>query len=334
MTSGGAARCEWISRITQREDMHRMNTRARVTAVPALIAAGAFASLPGILKTAAAQDATPASPVAAAEVPGAWAALGLPEINLTVTDTIQGMPESIEAGRYLLTVTGEAGPDDFAIGAVFMQLPEGLAFEDAMGQAAQSEDQVPAFFYESVFAGGAAALVPAGQTSATAIIDIAPGAGQWIALDPSFTRQPVPFAVTGEMPADLPEPESNATLTTGEMYIEAAEGQLIAGENLVKVTNEGAQPHFIEMMKVPEGTTNDNVAAAIQMEMGATPEAEPLNFEEAMPAAYIADQSAGVTAWTAVTLEAGTYAVTCWIADPETGMPHAMLGMHNVIVVE
>ena len=36
--------------------------------------------------------------------------LGLPELNLTLTpDAIEGMPESVDAGRYLLTVGGEGG---------------------------------------------------------------------------------------------------------------------------------------------------------------------------------------------------------------------------------
>jgi hypothetical protein len=309
-----------------------MNTRARVTAIPALIAAGALTTLPGFLKSVAAQDATPAAG-AAPEVPAAWADLGLPEINLTVGEAIEGMPESVEAGRYLVTVTGTPGPEDFAIGASFMQLPEGLSLEDALAEEGPGEE-IPAFFFESTFAGGAAAVVPAGQTSAAAVIDLAPGAGQWVLLDPSFARPPAPFEVTGELPADLAEPTTNATIGMGEMYIELNEGSLVAGENLVMLVNEGVQPHFVEFLGVPDGTTNENIAAAIQMEMGATPEAEPLNFEEAMPVAYLPEQSEGVSAWHAVNLEAGTYAVTCWITDPETGMPHAMLGMHNVFVVE
>jgi hypothetical protein len=309
-----------------------MNTRARVTAVPALLAAGALATLPGFLKTAAAHQATPAA--GAAAVPAAWADLGLPELNLTIGEAIEGMPESVEAGRYLLTVSGEPGPEDFAIGAVFMQLPEGLSLDDALAQAGEATDAAPAFFNESIFASGAAALVPAGQTSATAIVDLSPGAGQWIALDPSFSRQPIAFEVTGEVPADLAEPEANVTLGMGEMYIELNEGSLVAGENLIKVVNEGVQPHFIEVLGVPEGTTNDNITGAIEAEMGATPSAEPVDINAAMPAAYMPEQSEGVVAWHAVTLEAGTYAVMCWITDPETGMPHAMLGMHNVFVVE
>lgn len=312
-----------------------MNTRTRVTAIPALIAAGALTTLPGLLKTAAAhQEAATPGPLGAPEVPAAWLDLGLPSIDVTIGEAIEGVPESIEAGRYLVTVRGEPGPDDFALGAVFLQLPEGLSFDDAMAQAAEATEDVPAFFYESIFAGGVAALVPAGQTSASGVVDLAEGAGQWIALDPSFTRMPVPFAVTGELPADLAEPESNATIGMGEMYIELNEGTLAAGENLIKLVNEGVQPHFVEIMGVPEGTTNENITAAIEAEMGATPSAEPLDMSAAMPAAYLPEQSAGVTAWHAVSLEAGTYGVICWITDPESGMPHAMLGMHNVFVVE
>jgi hypothetical protein len=307
-----------------------LNTRARVTAVPALIAAGALTTLPGFLKTVVAQEATPAT--AAAAAPEAWAGLGLPEINLTIGEAIEGMPASVEAGRYLLTVSGTPGPDTFTLGASFMQLPEGLAFEDAMAQA--GGDEIPPFFYESTFAGGAAAVVPAGQTSATAIVDLAPGPGQWLVLDSSFSTQPVPFEVTGELPADLPEPESGATIDMGEMYIELGEGSLVAGENLIKLVNEGAQPHFVEFTVVPEGTTNDNVAAGIEGMMGATPSAEPVDLMAAPPAGFLAEQSTGITTWHVLSLEAGTYAVTCWITDPETGMPHAMLGMHNVFVVE
>ena len=170
----------------------------------------------------------------------------------------------------------------------------------------------------------AAALVPAGQTSATAIVDLAPGAGQWLVLDPSFTRQPMPFEVTGELPADLPEPEANAVIGMGEMYIELNEGSMVAGENLVKLINEGVQPHFVEFMSVPDGTTNENVGAAIEAMSGATPSAEPVDLQSAMPVAFLPEQSEGVAAWHVLSLQAGTYAVTCWITDPETGREYVI----------
>jgi hypothetical protein len=97
-----------------------MNTRARVTAAPALLAAGAVVSLPGFLKVAAASQASPA----AAEV-AAWSELGLPELELHFTSTeATGMPESVEAGRYLVTIHGEPTPGEGAFGTLFLQIPK------------------------------------------------------------------------------------------------------------------------------------------------------------------------------------------------------------------
>lgn len=307
-----------------------MNTRMRVTAVPALVVSGLIASMPGALTVAAQHDH--GTPVAGSNP---YADLGLPELNLVQTaEAIEGMPESLEAGRYLLTVTGEGepGPEDFAIGAMFMLLPEGMTLDDAMAQAGENPDMPPPFYYESVLPGGKAALIPAGQTSATSVIDLLPG--EWIVAGQALSRPPVPFTVTGEMPADLVEPESSATMTMDEMTIVLTAGELVAGENHLKFENVGAQPHFIEFMKIPDGSTRANVEAAIQAEMGGTPEAEPLAFEEAMPFAYISEQSTDTTVWASVNFEPGTYAAMCWVTDPETGIPHAMSGMHEVYVIE
>ena len=307
-----------------------VRTRARVTAIPALLAAGILASVPGALKAAAQHDhGTPE----AGDNP--YADLGLPELNLTQTaDAIEGMPESLEAGRYLLTISsdGEPGPEDYAIAALLLQLPEGMTLDEAMGQAGENPDAPPAFFYESVIAGGAGAVIPAGQTSATSVIDLPPG--DWMVGGQAMSRPPVPFTVTGEMPADLPEPESTATITMDEMTIELTAGELVAGDNHLKVENVGAQPHFVEFMLVPDGTTRDNVEAAIQAEMGGTPEDEPMDMSQAMPVAFVGEQSTGTTVWTTLHFDPGTYAAMCWVPDPETGIPHAMSGMHQIFVIE
>jgi hypothetical protein len=305
-----------------------ITNRMRVTSIPVL-AAGAFAaSLPFSLK-ALAQDATPDAGTAT----DPFADLGLPELTLNVTaDAFEGIPESIEAGRYVVSVTGEAGPEDFILGGLFVQLPEGVTMEDVAAQMAESEMGYPPVFYESLLAGGKPAMAAMGETASSSVIDLTPG--EWLVLDPMMVRETLVFTATGEMAADLVEPESNVTLEMGEMYFKVAEGAFVAGENIVALFNAGAQPHFAEIMKVPDGTENANIAAAIALEMGGTPEAEPVGFEQAMPVAYLAEQSSGVTSWHPLTLEAGTYAVLCFVSDPETGMPHAMMGMHDVFVVE
>lgn len=305
-----------------------ISNRTRITAIPFLAAAGFVSALPFSLK-AMAQDASPeASPVA-----NPFADLGLPELTLTATaDGFEGIAESIEAGRYVVTMTGEAGPEDFALGGLFVQLPEGVTVDDAIAQMSESEMGYPAVFYESRLAGGRPAMVMLGETSGVSVIDLP--AGDWVVIDPAGARAPLTFTATGEIAANVAEPESNVTLEMGEMYFEVADGAFVAGENTVALYNAGAQPHFAEIMMVPDGTQNENIAAAITMEMGGTPEAEPVGFDQAMPVAYLAEQSTEVTAWHSISLEPGTYALLCFVADPETGLPHAMMGMHDVFVVE
>jgi hypothetical protein len=305
-----------------------ISNRTRITAIPVLAAAGFAASLPFGLK-ALAQDASPeATPVS-----NPFADLGLPELMLTYTpEAIELSSSSLEAGRYVLTVTGEPTENDFAFAPFFLQLPEGTTLDDVMAQVEENPEGFPPVVYESTLTGGKGALAMMGETTAISVIDLLPG--NWVAVDTSFTRAPIEFTVTGEAPADAAEPESNVTLEMGEMYFKVTDGAFVAGENIVHLFNGGVQPHFAEIMKVPDGTENANIEALITAEMGGTPEAEPLNFEDAMPVGYLAEQSEGVSSWSPLTLEAGTYALMCWVTDPETGMPHAMMGMHDVFVVE
>lgn len=302
----------------------RLTTRTRITAIPTLLATGAFASLAGPL-AAFARQATPVGVVAA---PDAWTGLGLPELNLTVgAEGVTGLPESIEAGRYLLTVHGEPPSESAPGGVMFLQLPEGMTLDDAM--AADSSEGPPDFFYDALVPGGAM-ITEAG--SSVSIIDLPPG--EWVVADSRLTTMPVIVPATGEMPADLPEPESNATFALGEMFIELSEGSLHAGENLIRIVNDGDQPHFVDFNRLPDGTTNEQIAATIEGEMSGTPGADAIDVNDVVFVTSSGDQSSGTTMWMQLTLEAGTYAGICWFPDRETGMPHAAMGMHMVFEVE
>lgn len=300
-----------------------MNTRARVTAIPAILAAGAFATLPGVLKSVAAQgSATP-------EAATAFADLGLPELSLTVSaEGVEGVPESTEAGRYLLKLSGEPASETSPGGVLILQLPEGLSLDNAMATPGP-EDAPPGFYYDSILPGGA--QIGESGTSVS-VIDLLPG--DWIVAGAQLSTQPVIMTVTGELPATLPEPDSNATFSLSEMVIEISDGALVAGENVIKIENNGDQPHFVDFSKVPDGTTNENIAATIQSEMSGTPAPGAVDFADVQFITSSADQSSGTTMWMPLTLEAGTYAAICWFPDEETGMPHAFMGMHTVFTVE
>ncbi len=213
-----------------------MRFRTRFTGVlAALLSTMLF--IPGLLTTATAQDA--ATPPAGA----AWADLGLPGLNLTYgAEAIEGMPESLVASRYLVTVTGDANVAlEHDGGVMFVQLPEGMTFDEAMGS--EATDGPPSWYYDALLPGGTILPPGEGGSSNTTVIDLVPG--EWIAAGAQLSRPPVQFTVTGEMPADLPEPASNLTITMSDFAIEITSGGLQAGENLIELENTGVQPHFV-----------------------------------------------------------------------------------------
>jgi hypothetical protein len=279
------------------------------------------------------------------------ASANLPALDITVlADGYEGVPATTAAGRYLVNVTLGEGVDEAGVG--FVQPPAGMSAAEflaavGIGQGAAGpeaspsadgegegeegeEGPLPTFVYQAKFAGGT--LAGAGAPG-SAVIDLTPG--EWFAWgdDPSAPQMPVIFSVTGEFPADVAEPTSDVTVTLIEFAI-MVEGDLVAGDHIVRIVNQGAQPHFLDLAKAPAGTTNDDLTALVEAEMSGTPVAGGLNFEtDFQPVTYTPTQSIGTQTWHAIPLEAGTYAAFCWFPTAGTGAPHAVMGMHTVFEV-
>ena len=309
-------------------------------------------------------DATPAAAQQDATPESAFADLGLPTLDVTVTASgYEGIPEELEAGRYLVSVTAseDAGEEG---GAVTFVQPAGVTAEEFVGAISGPPDETgadaaagtpladatpaegdagmagppPPFVFEATYAGGTAASP--GQT-AQVVLDLTPG--EWVAWgeDPAAPQEPAFFRVTGEMPADLPEPESGATLTMGEYVIGVTAGELTAGRHVLKIENKGAQPHFIFGAPGPADLTAAQIAVALEEEAAAggtgTPPAysdfnpeEDLAFEAGF---FSATQSTGTAVWIPLDLRAGPYAMICFFPDLADGMPHAFKGMYAVVEV-
>jgi hypothetical protein len=280
---------------------------------------------------------------------------GLPTIDITVTaDAFEGAPAELEAGRYLLTVTAA---DDVEFAAVaFISPPEGMSAEDFLmmiggGDAAspeaspmmeaspaaeggEEEGAPPTFIYQSRWAGGIGA--PGGMSNQV-VIDLGPG--EWILWgdDPAATQTPVVFMVTGEMPADLPEPEADIDVTFIDFGI-TIDGSLTAGEHLLRIENLGAQPHFLFVAKGPDTMTNEQIAELLAWEMeGAQGTPPDVGFDpdtDLEDVGFSGSQSIGTVLWTMMTLEAGTYLAACFFPTAGEGLPHAYHGMHTVFTVE
>jgi hypothetical protein len=91
--------------------------------------------------------------------------------------------------------------------------------------------------------------------------------------------------------------------------------------------------HHVVMMRVPDGTTADQIIGEFSGMMGGTPPAGDSVIAQAAWVGYAALQSGGQTTLAEFDLEPATYAVICFIIDPATGEPHLMNGMVTVFEV-
>lgn len=299
-----------------------MNTRARVKAVPALLAASIGLSSFGGLRQVLALEGHEVAKLQPT---------GFEEISLAIEESgVTGMPESLGAGRYLITATGPAGtPESGPTGVTFVQLPEGVSPQQALDDVMAAEGAPPPWYLQAHFGGGVSLNT---GTEGWTVLDLTPG--KWMVTTLFGTTLGVEFEVTGEFPADVAEPEANVVLELAEMSITVGSGGFVAGENLVEVANNGGALHFVDIGQVPDGTTNEQVEALFNSFMTGTPEPGALAEDDLMPLAYSPEQSGGTRQWIPLTLDAGTYFLSCWVLDEESMMPHAMMGMWALVTVE
>jgi len=283
---------------------------------------------------AAAQEATPA----AGKDRLLADTMGLPELAITATaDAFEGVPSETAAGRYVVTLTSAMGADASA-GVEFLMLPEDVAFDDFLTQLTESMEGPPEWYYQTYHAGG---LASDPESTSQGIFDLRPGTYVvWSAGDTEASQPPVEMTVTGEAatPAAAAEPAAGATVTMFE-YGFTIDGQLVLGPQLLKVTNVGAQPHFMILIQPNEPVTKEQVGMLLEAEMAGTPTADAAaaagvsNPDEWEFAEYAGTISMGATEWIAADLESGTYILVCFVPDIASGMPHAYLGMVDVVSV-
>ncbi|WP_448625111.1 hypothetical protein [Geodermatophilus sp. URMC 64] len=98
-------------------------------------------------------------------------------------------------------------------------------------------------------------------------------------------------------------------------------------EGTYSFANEDDTPHFMIMEPVVAGTTDEQVQAALESES----EEPPAFLDPSRPSVGNEVVSPGERIKVTYDLPAGTYVLLCFVADEETGMPHAVMGMHLVV---
>ena len=90
--------------------------------------------------------------------------------------------------------------------------------------------------------------------------------------------------------------------------------------------------HFMDLTPVQDGTTDAQVQTALNV-----PPAQqtgPPAFFKQGPSGGADVLSPGGRLQLTYDLPAGTYVLLCFVADDQTGMPHAAMGMHKVVVLK
>lgn len=269
--------------------------------------------------------------------------LGYPEIEIEVGPDGVTAPSTVEEGYYLVSL---AAVEPYSVYIDFMQPPAGLSEEEAteLALAAARDDLAQEGW---VYAGGSNTF----ETGVPVkfVIYLAAGeyqiAASYYALEEGAEEimRLVPLTVTGgataeASPAATPaagEPPATVTLEeTDEPRYIVTPDPVPAGPQIWKITNTGEeQSHHVVMARVPEGTTADDITADFASVFAGTPPAEDSVLVTQVFVGYAALQSGGQTTWVEFDLDPGTYAVVCYIIDPQTGVPHFVDGMVTVFTV-
>jgi hypothetical protein len=96
----------------------------------------------------------------------------------------------------------------------------------------------------------------------------------------------------------------------------------------VTVANVSDTLHFMDLEPVKPGTTDRQVQAFFDSGSQSQP---PWSLDGPYGGSDV--QSPGTSLQLTYNLPAGTYVLLCFVADDQTGMPHALMGMHKVVVL-
>ena len=225
------------------------------------------------------------------------------------------VPQSVEGGVVEISFTNSAKGSHSAqlVRAEQGHTPqEALAAGEAWGEKGKG---LPDW---ALTAGGLGDVEP-GET-ATVTQELAPG--KYLVADLE-TDANAEFEVTGEAAASE-LPSDGGTIEATE-YEFTASG-LKSGGAPILFDNAGGEPHFIAAVGIKPGKTIADVRKFLETEKGQAPVDESRGFSTAV---IEGGQSQSIE----VDLEAGDYALLCFVPDRAGGPPHAVKGMVSKVTV-
>lgn len=267
---------------------------------------------------------------------------GYPTVTVTLTEDAILAPEEIAAGPTVLIVENEeTGPGH----AFVVRIPEDVSDQELAGALSTSTPivaETPDWFWTAAFLGNADRATT--EQPSVALVGMEPG--RYVVGDPYRpTTEFAQFTVSGPDLGETALPDADLEIELFEMNFSLPD-ELEGGPQLWQVENSGAMLHEMALMPVPVGATPEQVQEAVAAELAVEFGGDPVEARATIDAlggewvGWTTDLVAGVgvlspqeATLAQVNLEPGTYGAVCYIPEPNSGMPHLMLGMTKVFEV-
>ena len=283
------------------------------------------------------QGAGTTAPQAVAPVPGAKVGSPAPVLKAAAPAPVAGEVTFL-ASEYTFTGSSSVAAGWTPIRLInqgrevhhlaLLRLAEGRTLEDFQ-TAFQSDEQLPADLFEE--AGGPASVGPG--DSSLAIVNLQPGT--YIAADFIPDPQGVThivqgmwsgFTVTAATGPPTPEPSVAVTIEGIDSAFRIS-GDIPAGAQTIRFTNQGQQAHEVEVVRLQPGTSAADYLAAVETDLNAPAPGQRLGGLSAI--------EPGDHGYFVADFTAGTYALICFlpdVTDPQL-TPHYAKGMVQEVTV-
>lgn len=269
---------------------------------------------------------------------GSALAHAAPTVKVTADDKTYVLPARMDAGYVQLDFsnTGKA-PRDLQI----FKLKAGVTAETLQRAveafALKGDEVAEAMMNAADLFGGFTDIAPGGK--GTLAVNLEPGTyAVSTMLNDGDPKNPKALAAQGYFKtftvaasahtADAPKADYKIQLADFALALPAR--TLTAGKKVWEVVNDGRQPHFLFIAKVQPGKTAEDVMKFLM----AGPAAEGAPPLDMIPGLGTAALTTGKSNFITMDLQPGTYFAACFVGDPQTHMPHAMIGMTQFFEVK
>jgi len=242
-----------------------------------------------------------------------------PVVHFTAKDFMFQGPDTIQSGMTTIVLHND-GPSLHHL--MLVRLDSGKTVADlktAFADLKPGLDMPPAW---AVPSGGVNPPMPGSDTQATlmikpgnyAVVCVVDVPDHVLHVDKGMIKS---LTVVPSTTPSAPAPKSDMTLALVDFAF-APSTPFTAGHHVVKVVNNGKQPHEFELIKLGPGKTMDDLAKWGQTFQGPIP---GTSLGGAAPMAP------GDVEYVSLDLTPGNYAALCFVVDPASDMPHLAKGM-------